>query len=96
MTNPHLPPMLYLPTGPHAVDGTGETTVELRRTEDGRVALLAYTAVDRLVECCGEHQPWLMVRSEHLPKLHERQPYDVIVLDGEIPTEWRHQASPMA
>ncbi|PXY19796.1 SAV_915 family protein [Prauserella endophytica] len=96
MTNPHLPPVLYLPTAPIAADGTGETTVELRRTGDGRIALLAYTALDRLVECCGEHQPWLMVHTEHLPKLHERQPYDVILLDGEIPEELRRTAATRA
>ncbi|PRX44336.1 hypothetical protein B0I33_112214 [Prauserella shujinwangii] len=90
MTNPSLPPVLYLPTS----DASGEqTNVELRRTEDGRVALIAFSAVDRLVYGCGEHQPWVMVRTEHLDKIYEAQPYDVIMLDGFIPDELRHTGS---
>ncbi|MFC4004169.1 SAV_915 family protein [Prauserella oleivorans] len=96
MTNPHLPPVVYLPTGPHAGPDTAETHVQLRRTRDGRLALLAFSAVDRLVEGCGEHQPWMLVRTEHLPKLHESQPYDVILLDGAIPEELRQAAPPGA
>ncbi|WP_199434006.1 SAV_915 family protein [Qaidamihabitans albus] len=87
MTNPALPPVVYLPTGDRSGD---ETSVELRRTEDGRTALLAYSALDRLVDGCGQHQPWAMVRTEHLDKLYEAHPYDVIMLDGAIPEELRH------
>ncbi|PXY32345.1 SAV_915 family protein [Prauserella muralis] len=90
MTNPSLPPVVYLPTGAHSGTDTEETTVELRRTGDGRVALVAFSAVDRLVAGCGEHQPWMMVRTEHLPTLYDAQPYDVIMLDGVIPEELRH------
>ncbi len=92
MTNPELPPVVYVPTGPHSGPDTAEANVELRRTEDGRLALLAFSAVDRLVEGCGEHQPWMMLRTEHLKNLHEAQPYEVILLDGAIPAALRHGA----
>ncbi|MEU6643791.1 SAV_915 family protein [Saccharomonospora sp. NPDC046836] len=96
MTNPHLPPVVYLPTGRHAGTDTTDATVELRRTEDGRLALLAFSAIDRLVEGCGEHQPWMMVRTEHLQELHQARPYDVILLDGVIPGELRHTSAQWA
>ncbi|OLT44712.1 hypothetical protein BJF85_19775 [Saccharomonospora sp. CUA-673] len=92
MTNPQLPPVVYLPTGPHDGEATQQADIELRRTPDGRLALLAYSAVDRLVECCGPHQPWILAQTSDLPKLHERQPYEMILLDAEIPEELRHPA----
>lgn len=91
MTNPNLPPALYLPTGP--VDPVAEgASIELRRTPDGRTALVAFTALDRLIDCCGVHQPWVLVNTEHLPKVHAANPYDVIVLDSPLPAELRHPA----
>jgi hypothetical protein len=50
--------MLYLPCdGFRSVDE--ELSVDFRRMRDGRLALLAYTALDRLVNCCGQdHRGW--------------------------------------
>ena len=92
VTNPNLPPALYLPTSRPvaAADGDPAANIELRRTPDGRTALVAYTALDRLVDCCGEHQPWALVNTEHLPKVHAAHPYDVIVLDSPVPAPLRH------
>jgi hypothetical protein len=92
VTNPDLPPALYLPTGPASRAAEG-ASIELRRTPDGRTALVAFTALDRLVDCCGEHQPWVLVGTEHLAKIHRGNPYDVIVLDSPLPTGLRHRAS---
>ncbi|KID29085.1 SseB protein N-terminal domain [Prauserella sp. Am3] len=92
VTNPQLPPVVYLPTGPHHGTATEQADIELRRTPDGRLALLAYSAVDRLVECCGPHQPWMLVQTSDLPALHESQPYELILLDAEIPEELRRTA----
>ncbi len=93
VTNPALPPALYLPTGPAAPESadTASANIELRRTPDGRTALVAFTALDRLIDCCGEHQPWILVNTEHLPKIHAATPYDLIVLDSPLPEPLRHQ-----
>ncbi|MEC3978127.1 SAV_915 family protein [Amycolatopsis sp. H20-H5] len=90
MTNPALPPALYLPTG-RATRERGGADIELRHTPDGRTALVAFTALDRLVSCCGEHQPWALVNTEHLGKIHAAKPYDVIVLDSPLPEPLRHR-----
>lgn len=83
-----VPPVVYLP-----VSGVEDRTheVELRPTKDGRVALLAYTALDRLAACCGPHQPWLLYPTDRLPELEQSQPYDVIYLDLSLPEELRRQ-----
>jgi hypothetical protein len=86
---------VYLPTGPAAQVNTGqaEAPIELRRTPDGRTALIAFTALDRLIECCGEHQPWILVKTEHLPKIHAARPYDLIVLDSPLPDELKRRST---
>lgn len=89
--NPVVPPALYLPS-------TGAPTkfgaeIELRRTNDGRMALLAYTALDRLADCMGPHQPWVLYPTERLGDLEAVEHYDVIYLDLPVPQElWRTAA----
>jgi hypothetical protein len=85
----NFPPILYLPcTEPHARDGN--ITVELRQTKDGRMALMAYSALDRLIKCCGEAQPWVVVPTTNLGKLQQAQPFELALLDVAIPEEHRH------
>lgn len=85
-----VPPVVYLPV----VDGSDSAfyEVEMRPTKDGRVALLAYTAMDRLSDCCGPHQPWVLYPTDRLEELGQSQPYDVIFLDMPIPEELRRTA----
>ncbi|WP_243118385.1 SseB family protein [Actinomyces wuliandei] len=80
--------MVYLPsTGGSSAYGA---EIELRQTQDGRVALLAYTALDRLVRGMGPHQPWVLYPTDRLGDLDSVQPYQVIYLDPEVPREqWR-------
>ena len=86
---PFVPPALYLPST--GVPNAQGTEIELRRLRDGRMALLAYTAVDRLVKCMGPNQPWALFLTENLDELAEAQPFDVVMLDQRIPRELWHQ-----
>lgn len=81
-----IPPVLYLPTSGQDLEGL---PVELRQTADGRTALLAYTALDRLGTCCGPDQPWALVPTDKLDQLGIA--YDVIYLDMAIPEELWHR-----
>ena len=58
---PVIPPVVYLPC---RTPGEWGAEVEMRRTKDGRVALLAYTALDRLADCMGPHQPWILCHTD--------------------------------
>lgn len=44
----------------------GQGPAYLLHQVGGVGCVLAYTDLDRLVECCGEHQPWLAVRIDAL------------------------------
>ena len=80
-----VPPALYLPST--GVPNARGPEIELRRVKDGRMALLAYTAVDRLVKCMGPNQPWMLFLTDNLGDLAEGQPFDVLMLDQRVPQE---------
>lgn len=87
-----VPPILYLPC--KAGSTTDLAMVEMRELEDGRVALMAYTALDRLAWCCGEAQPWVLFRTEALGELRRESPFDIVLFDQPIPDALRHGAQP--
>lgn len=86
-----LPPVLYLPCAADVVD-PGDARPELRRTRDGRLALLAYTALDRLRACCGADQPWVLVRTQALEPVRAAERYDLLLLDVVVPDDERWTA----
>jgi hypothetical protein len=90
VTNPNLPSALYLPTGGFTQADDTAASIELRNTDDGKVALVAFSSLAQLTSCCGKDQPWVLVSTKQLPKLHAARPYDVIVLDTPLPRDLRH------
>lgn len=91
-TRQAIPPVMYLPASPGAGADGGPAEIEMRRLLDGRVALLAYTALDRLAECCGSEQPWVLYKTDQLDELNKVSPYDIIVIDQPLPDELRRNA----
>ncbi|NCT91024.1 hypothetical protein GXB85_08700 [Cellulomonas sp. APG4] len=66
-------------------------SVEVRPLRDGRPALLAYTALDRLAAGCGPEQPWVALPTASLGEVKRRQPYDVVVFDLHVPEQHRRE-----
>jgi hypothetical protein len=82
-----VPPVLYVPVD---VGSDGAVTdVRMLRLGDGRVALIAYTALDRLAAGCGADVPWALVETRKLGEVHATKPYDVKLLDVDLPAEVR-------
>lgn len=78
-----VPPVVYLPVD---VDEAGAVRdVRMIKLGDGRVALCAYTALDRFVACWGAAQPWALVNTSDLPGIHDQKPFDVKLLDVLVP-----------
>ena len=84
-----FPPVVYVPCEAPSSGGT-DITLELRRMADGRTALLTYSALDRLVSCCGPNQPWIVLPTASLDQVGAT--FDVILLDVAIPEELRRGA----
>jgi len=77
-----VPPVIYLPVQADAELGH----LALRRNlADGRVGLIAFTALDRLIDACGERQAWVCVQISETEDIRARTPFDVVVLDPDVP-----------
>ena len=81
-----IPPMLYLPVHETA---EGIRLAEVRELTDGRRALLAYTALDRLLDAGGEYQLWALVKLEALEDIRIEQPFDTVGFDIGVPSALR-------
>lgn len=81
------PPVVYLPVD---TDADGQVKdVKMIKLQDGRVALLAYTALDRFVDAWGEHQPWLLFESRRIGTIQESKHFDLKLLDVAVPESFR-------
>lgn len=73
-----FPPVVYVPT---VAGEDGETRLELSQLADGRIALFAYSAMDRLAQFYRADAPWVLLTVADLQRLREETPYDLIYLD---------------
>ncbi len=89
---PDFPPVVYLPCAESVSDAT-QARIAMRETRDGRVALLAYSALDRLQHCCGRNQPWLVMPTVALDELQRAQPFSLLLLDVFIPEGKRQEGA---
>ncbi len=83
-----FPPVVYVPCAPVRPE-SGEIDVDLRMTRDGRLALLVYSALDRLVTHCGPAQPWTLMRASDLEQVRLETGFELVLLDLDIPAELR-------
>lgn len=83
------PPVLYVPIA-QGVANAEDAQLEYRATKDGRKALLAYSALDRLRVGMGGSQPWLVLPTLQLESIWETDRFDTVLLDIEIPLEHRN------
>lgn len=78
---PVMPPVVYVPC---AVDENDERHAVLRYTNDGRIPLLVYTALDRLHRRAGD-VPWALMGWAGLERIQEEKSFDMIIQDIYIP-----------
>ncbi|GIG87159.1 SAV_915 family protein [Plantactinospora endophytica] len=86
---PVIPPVVYLA----CEEASSESfRPDLHATGDEQVAVLVYTALDRLIECCGPEQPWVVVSTSAFDAIEAYAPFDVVLVDAEIPEVHRRRA----
>lgn len=83
-----FPPLVYVPCAPER-PGDTEVSVDLRRIGDGRMALLVYSALDRLVDKAGPNQPWTVMLTRDLEDVRLRTGFDLVFLDMDVPDQFR-------
>lgn len=74
-----FPPVVYVPTS--AADAQGQARLELVELADGRRALFAYSAMDRLMDMYRSDAPWVLLTVAELERAHQEVPYDLLLLD---------------
>lgn len=84
-----VPPVVYVPAR-RIREGDTETSLELRKLADGTLVLLAYSSLDRLIDNCGEYQPWALIGAPQLEQLKPVAGFETVVLDAELPEQLRH------
>ena len=77
-----VPPVLYVPVRHNAA---GDVEVVRLPMGDGKLALVAYTALDRLAKGCGEGQEWAMIFTSTLSSVKDETPFDAVAFDVEFP-----------
>jgi hypothetical protein len=80
MSQAQLPPVVYVPTT-GTPDDAGEVSLELVRGNDGRLALFAYSALDRLEAFYSESAPWALLTVADLQRAYDSVPFDLLFLD---------------
>lgn len=86
MTDDHL---AYVPSQRLRPEDV-EATLELRRTVDGALAVLAFSSLDLLVAGCGASQPWVAVPMDRVEDLVGLAGADEVLWDVELTPAQRH------
>lgn len=84
--------MVYVPCTAPPPPGSDSFDVQFLRTGDDQIALPVYSALDRLVHSCGPDQPWVVLPTEKLNEVAAEAPFDLLLLDVEIPEPLRRMA----
>lgn len=79
-----FPPIVYVPLA-EATSDVAEARLQYRTTKDGRKALLAYSALDRLRDGMGASQPWAVFPTLHLQAFWDADRFDTVLLDLVVP-----------
>lgn len=89
-SEPLQPPIVYLPC--RLTEDGQLADVMMAELEDGKVALMGYTALDRFVDACGDGHPWVLWRTDELERLRELKHFDHAYLDIPMPAHLRISA----
>lgn len=89
-TRSPVPPeqQAFMPSAPVQADDA-YAQIELRPTEQGKLALLCYESLELLLAACGTQQAWISVRREHVDDVMRYTDADVVLWNASLPEEVR-------
>ncbi|WP_165943735.1 SAV_915 family protein [Saccharopolyspora karakumensis] len=62
-----------------------EVTVQLGRTEDDELVLLAFSSPERLAACLGDEQPWVAIPQAQLEEVQRACGAELVEIDPVLP-----------
>lgn len=82
-TRPSMPPVVYVPVV-ELPEKPGVQHLKLHTMADGRTAVFAYSALDRMVRLYGDGVPWMLIDVPGLQRAFEQVPFDLVFVDQEL------------
>lgn len=89
MEEDELPGPVYIATQRVGAQDT-VAQVELRQDDAGRLAMLAYSTHEELVERAGEGQAWIAVPKDNVHQVQQDCGAQAVLWDVELPDGLRH------
>ncbi|WP_344125248.1 SAV_915 family protein [Saccharopolyspora halophila] len=80
------PETVYVPAEPVEAP-QDEVIIQLSRTEDDDLVLLAFSSPERLAVCLGDEQPWLAVPKVQIEAIRQRCEATCLELDPVLPQD---------
>lgn|SRR5690606_7672775 len=84
---------VFVPLAERLLSRDRDVTVELRRLEDGRLAVLAYSSLDSLVASCGDLQPWASLPADKIAEIQQCSGADLVLWDAALPEDQRRDST---
>ncbi|WP_460957016.1 SAV_915 family protein [Parasphingorhabdus pacifica] len=64
-----------------------EVTVQLARTPDDELVMLAFSTPERLAACLGNEQPWIAIPKSELQPVQHACEADILEIDPVLPAD---------
>lgn len=83
VSRPRMPPVVYVPVM-ELPEAPGVQHLKLHTMADGRTAVFAYSALDRMVSLYGDGVPWMLIDVPGLQRAFDQVPFDLVFVDREL------------
>lgn len=91
--NGEEPESAFVPLAERFLSRDKDVTVELRRLEDGRLAVLAFSSLEALVVGCGDLQPWASLPADKVAEIQQHSGADLVLWDAVLPDDQRNDSA---
>lgn len=84
---PSEPPEVFVVPSEPVTGPQSEVTVQLGRTEDDELVLLAFSTPERLASCLGDQQPWVAIPKAEIEQVRRNCEAELLEIDPVRPAQ---------
>lgn len=84
-TPPAPPEQVFVVPSEPVTPPQGDVTVQLGRTEDDELVMLAFSTSERLAACLGNDQPWVAIPKAQLEQVRHARDANFLEIDPVLP-----------
>lgn len=86
-TPPQPQEQAFVVPAEEATPSQSEVTVQLARTPDDELVMLAFSTPERLAACLGDEQPWIAIPKSELQPVQHACEADILEIDPVLPAD---------